>query len=409
MERFLGEAGLDRLRNNLGGRLLPKDVGERMVETFTDENYNTYTQTKRFLSDEMMKCPAYDGMPYKMADLYPGNYDVMGSVPDTAGFSSLPIADGIFAGCAGLTTLPDATFKKGVSAVDFARDCAYLENASWTVLPAQDLERAFYGCEKLEAPPEIDWPRVSNAYAAFCGCRSLPAVFPQVIDVSGMSEMNGWKNMFADSGVRLAYVKGYQNGSMFDGKGPLNLAWLEWNQGGGTESGDNTTVTINAPAGAWQVGSGYQATANAAGTYTVTAPTALLENYIDYMKENAARMLANEMGGGDRFFEVEDIDPETVSNPLTDGEKATVTAMSAEELAVAVAGGYPATVTKELKSENLGTDENPDWRYSTITPMAGNAHGNPWHKIDVSVSDTTYTYSITHYNDRTLKLAVRLV
>lgn len=405
MEKFLGDMGLERIRDNIGGRLLPKDNGQRLQREITYiDNYGdeaTMTVTDYALPIEMLKCPVYNGEPYKMADKYPAQYDVMAEVPDTVGFSSLPIVDGIFKGCAGLTTLPDATFKTGVSAVEFAAGCTYLENASWTVLPASDMERAFYECEHLEAPPEIDWPRVSNAYAAFLGCRTLPAVFPQVVDLSGMSEKNGWKMMFADSSVRKVYVKGYQlgTGAFYCGNELFDAAWVEWNKGNGTENGDNTTVTVVVPAGGMRCFT--------AGTYTVTAPTALFENYIDYLKDNAARWLANEMCGGDRFRTKTDVDPNSVSNPITDGEKETLLTMTQAEQTIA----YNASLlsVKELKSENLGDNETPDWRYWLINIVEGNTYGNPWHALGSTNSGNDYTFTVTHYNDKTLKLAVRLI
>lgn len=446
MEKFLGEVGLKRLRDNLGRRFVQKDAGERMVETVTDENYNETTVRRKFLPDEIMKCPVYDGTPYKMADLYPDSYDVMGSVPDTAGFSSLPIVDGLYKGCAGLMTLPDTTFKNGVSAVEFAKGCTYLENASWVVLPAQDIQHAFFGCENLQEPPEIDWPRVSNAYGCFWGCTRLAEVFPQIVDLSGMSDKGGWRGMFAESGVRLVYVRGYdllvEDYEPFTGTENILLyyAWAKWCEGEGVENDGTTTITFDMPNAGYTGNTTINGTVYfiSEGTYTVVAPTTLFENYAQYRKDNKALFLSWEMTIGDQFYA--DVDIQNSVNTV---------ALDANELAVAQNAKY-RTYLNDI-SRSVGADgftsiasankkifhvdlQNPEYASNNEDPVyarnfartlaAGNTHGMPWHEIRFESTSTytsngeikykicpgdTVTFYVKHHNDQTMKLAVRLI
>lgn len=437
MEKFFGEKALERVRDNVGTRFLPKDAGERVAE---DQNF----PQDYFLPLEMMKCPEYDGTPYKMADIYPTEYEVMAEVPDTAGLSSLPIVDGLFKSCAGLTTLPETVFKTGVSATEFARDCVYLEDASWVILPAQDLDRAFFGCRNLRELPGIDWTRVSNAFGCFWGCENLPAEFPQVVDLSGMSDKGNWRGMFAESGARLVYVRGYdliidEGYSSAPDTILLYNAWAKWCEGEGTENNGITTITLDMPdsgfTGAeWPNGTVY---AIPEGTYTVVAPTELFENYVKYRNENKALWLSWELTLGDQFHT--DIDIENGVSEVS---------LNANELAVAQEAKYKQYLTEctyatgqdgfssltSAKKQLYHVDlQNPDYLADEEDPVyarnfartlaAGNSYGMPWHETRYESTSTytsngethykicpgdTVTYYVKHHNDQTMKLAVRL-
>lgn len=70
-----------------------------------------------------------------------------------------------------------------------------------------DTSYMFYGCTKLKNVQELDTHESKDMRSMFQSCKSLPEVFPWVIDCASVNDIEKFRDMFKDSSVKRAYFK----------------------------------------------------------------------------------------------------------------------------------------------------------------------------------------------------------
>lgn len=65
----------------------------------------------------------------------------------------------------------------------------------------------YYGCTDLKKLQPFDTSKIQDMRSMFEGCKSLPSVFPYIVDVAGVNDIAVLKDMFQNSSVGKVYFK----------------------------------------------------------------------------------------------------------------------------------------------------------------------------------------------------------
>ena len=184
-KKLLGSTGLRRLRNSY-----LKNEG----------NFTHTTLDEALDRDEVIKAASEYGT-YKMKELYPDTYATMTSVPEGLDVSKLRIADGLFQGCAALTSIDGLDLSNAISAEHIFEDCKALKSVKGIVAPkCASWAYAFQGCTSLADIEAIDTSRVSNLHGMFLECAARPDTFPWTLELS-----NAWDKLAGGTGAIFGF------------------------------------------------------------------------------------------------------------------------------------------------------------------------------------------------------------